>query len=322
MRRTSYALRVREPSISQNADQIEISAMRNFKSVVDDAARDDIVSGELDDEIDVISDGAPAGPRWQSIDLAQDEVVGTASDEIQRRADILGEAYPFSISGNTVAYTPSKTHLYEFCLVTSCAPTVVSKPYTALVRAFERSAAELIGLYFGGNSLWLHTGWPRTPKSRFKTAMSSLKNSHYEWVWGPEENLDGDPDYTVIKDETVDFVVTVNKLDARPGNLYVLGQCACGDNWNSKIESEPNLERISKWFKPPWLIPPVKAFTTPFILGDELLRESTRAGKTMVFDRMRLTLIAENLATTDAARLFNERLSAIHTLVATKSEIA
>lgn len=291
---TPYALRTREPAISVDADQIEYSAIRGVTSVFDDAAFDEIVSGELDDHADIVASSYGDRTQWHQRDLVQEELVGGAAEEIQRRREIMGDAYPFRVVGNQIVYEESASHFYEFCLAIAMAPTIVKKPYTALPRTFERSVSHLVAAYFGVFAKQIHVGWPRTPKSRFKEALASMQLGSHEWVWGPESGLDEDPPYTVTKDETVDFIVTANMLDSRPGHLYVIGQCACGNDWDTKLH-EPNLAQIKKWFSPAWLVPPIRAFTTPFVLGDETLRETSRRGEALVFDRIRLTLVAEKM---------------------------
>lgn len=311
-----YAARTREPEISSDADQIELSAIRGKWAVVDDAAADEVVSGELDDEaeLDARQSDDEGRHSWQERDISQEQIVGEAAEEILRRSKILGDAYPFHFEGNRLVYRGSRSGFYEFCLATSQAPTIVSKPFVALPRVFERATAGLVKLYFGSNAKAFHTGWPRSPKSRFRKAMSKITGGRWEWVWRPEDGLDDDPVYTVVKDETVDFVVIANRIDARPGNLYILGQCACGNDWGTKLD-EPNPEQIGKWFSPAWLLPPVKAFTTPFVLGDELMRETVRRGKMLVFDRMRLTLIAETEISDLSAHKLKIRLGEVSDMV-------
>jgi hypothetical protein len=294
MRPSPYALRTEEPRVSANADQVEFGAMRFISSVIDDAARDEIFSGELDDEAEIESSVEGDRHAWQQQDLAQEELVGSTLLEIKRRAEILGQHYPFEVIKNKLEYRSSSTGFYEFCLATACAPSITIKPYVVFPRIFERTVTGLVREYFGPHCSALHTGWPRTPKKRFKETMSRLAENKYEWVWSPEHGLDDDPPYVVVKDESVDFIITSRLMDQRPGNLYILGQCACGDDWDSKLE-EPDLPRIRKWFSPPWIIPPIRAFTTPFVLGDETLREAARRSQSIVFDRIRLTLISEEI---------------------------
>ncbi|MCB1560236.1 MAG: hypothetical protein KDI75_03950 [Xanthomonadales bacterium] len=313
MPKSAYASRVREPVIAADVDQIEWVAIRSGSAVVDDATRDELVSGELDDEAELRSDEAGTA-LWQEQDLAQEEIVGPAVQEIAFRIEQLGTAYPFELAGNKLVYRPSGSGFYEFCLATCRAPSVTKKPYVVLPRYFERVVAVLVRYYFGIDKRALHVGWPRRPKSKFKLAMSPLGKQKYEWVWGPEDGLSDDPTYTEVKDETVDFVVTVGLLDSRPGNLYILGQCACGNDWNTKL-AEPDQKRISKWFRPAWIVPPVSTFTTPYVLGLETLRETSRRSSSIVFDRIRLSLIAETILPESRRNALKRRIDPVIELV-------
>ena len=271
-----------EFAASVGADQAEFSAMKGLRSVLDAAIADEIISGEIDDEIETIEQADR--PNWQNQDLAQEELVDEAAQEIERRIEILGaENYPFTIERNAIKYKGSSTGLYEFCLATCISRSITEAPYTKLPRTFERAAAILLREYFGTSSRALHVGWPRTPNISFRDAMQKLQRGNFEWIWKPQDGIE-DSD---IKDETLDFVVTISPIDnGRAGHLYALGQCACGNDWNTKLK-EPDLKRIAKWFHPPWIIPPVKVFTTPHVIGSKTMRQVVNESEGMVFANLR-----------------------------------
>lgn len=311
--RSAYASRTQEPKIAGDVDQIELAAVRGHSAVVDEATRDEIVSGELDDDAELRAEDLGT-ESWQQRDLAQEEIVGSAADEIRARLVELGPAYPFEFTGKRLIHRPSRSGFYEFCLAASTAPSITADPYTAFPRYFERAVAGLIRYYFGRDKRALHVGWPRRPSTSFKVAMSPLARQRFEWVWGPEDGMDDDPPHTVTKDESVDFVVTIDLLDSRPGNLYVLGQCACGNDWDTKL-GEPDAKRIAKWFRPAWIIDPLRAFTTPFVLGDQTIRETSRKSQAIVFDRIRLVLVAENMIPVGHQHALRRRLAGVSALV-------
>jgi hypothetical protein len=287
-----YEGRHAEDRAGVDADQVELSAVRFGSVVVDSAADDERISGAIDD-LDV-AHGLELEP-WQELDLRQDVTVGGALKVLIDRKKLLGDAYPFDIDGVRLIHRSSVSGMYEFCLAISNAQSIVSKPYVVLPRLFERTTVGILKRYFGEDTKAFHLGWPRTPKSRFKHAVAPLQNGYSEWVWGPEIGLPEDPDYLTVKDETVDFVIIKKLLDSRGGRFYVLGQCACGNDWPTKLK-EPNLEQFKKWFRPDYLVTPVNAFTTPFLLGAETLRETARRSKAIVFDRARLVAAAERSA--------------------------
>ena len=110
-----------------------------------------------------------------------------------------------------------------------------------------------------------------------------------EWHWGPEEELDP----TDVKDEGCDFVVWLHPSDGRKiAPLLVLGQCACGNNWQDKY-ADLDVRRVRRWFNPLSIVEPVRAFATPRHVDDDVLREASREAG-LLFDRSRLALIASS----------------------------
>lgn len=121
--------------------------------------------------------------------------------------------------------------------------------------------------------------------------MSPLHKQTGEWYWQPDHDLPIDPQPKDIKDSGLDFVAWMPHLDKRTGNLFLLGQCACGNDWENKY-GDIDVARLARWFSPMTHVPPVRVFCTPYHVTEQLLVEtSQRAG--LVFDRLRLTLLAE-----------------------------
>jgi hypothetical protein len=180
-------------------------------------------------------------------------------------------------------------------------------------RSFERVTALLLKTYFGDGTEAQHTGAPRDAESgvTFKDAMEHLNRRSGEWVWGPEPGLPDEP--TVVGDEGLDFVVWKDSLDERRGHLFILAQCACGNDWETKLD-ELNVQRLSKWFKPLSYVTPVRAFVTPHHLSRGHMREAQRLGG-LVFDRTRLTLTAERVASESDFAPWTERLMDLSALV-------
>lgn len=302
MQKSEYALRTKEPKNARDADQVEMQAILSGFAVVDDASRDDLVSGELDDNAVMAAD-ANGREAFHEKDLAEDALVGGALTAIRLRVSHLGPLYPFRLERAKLTYEPSVTGFYEFCLALSLQTDISTSPFNLLPQLFERVVAALVRWHYPNSSSVLHTGFPRKPSSKFKKGLSPLSRNRGEWVWGPEAHQDPDPELTVVKDETLDFVVTASALDPRAGRLYLLGQCACGDNWSDKL-GEPNLAKIAKWFKPAWISPPLRVFTTPYLLGDVTMLETCRDFGGLVLDRIRLSQIAE----TQVPAVFGTRL--------------
>ena len=154
----------------------------------------------------------------------------------------------------------------------------------AATRLFERVATQTIESYFGRNARSTHFGWPRDGNMPFRDAVKGVHARTDEWIWCPEAGLD----LASAKDERCDFVVWLESTDRRVGQLFVVGQCACGNNWQDKW-GELNVERFKRWFNPLSWVEPVRSFATPRHVTDDLLKEASREAG-LIFDRSRLVL--------------------------------
>ena len=292
-----------------DADRAEFQALKNGTAEIDSGVYGDRVAGTLEDSdfippwhegsqvdvtrlqpaIDEIAHPYDA-ERWHGEDLKYDTAVGGTRDEIERRIRILRAAYPFKLKGGTLSHLSSASRIYEFFLSICNATTLTSGGHVRLPRLFERIAARLVAAYFGRHAKSIHTGVPRSPDtdSSFMRAMQRVAKQTGEWVWGPDGGL---PEEQHQGDEGCDFIVWLMASDRRKiGQLFVLGQCACGDDWQSKY-GDLDLKKLQKWFNPLSVVEPVRSFATPHHVTDTVLREASRQGG-LFFDRARLTMTA------------------------------
>jgi hypothetical protein len=281
----AYAHRRQLQRLADDADQTELGALRTGQAILDQGLYDEAIADAMDDFRPDDTDGMP---EWALHDLQQDDAVGGLIEVIEQRKTLLGTHYPFRRSANTLKYHPSKTLIYEFCLVTSI---TTEQDDPDLARTFEQLATLLSRRYLGPEGRAEHIGWPRKNRPRFRDAVNKLHEGSGEWVWRPEPGLPDDPLPRDVKDERLDFAAWIQHLDDRPGHLFLLGQCACGDNWPNKLR-ELSPDRLQRWFHPMCHVPATRAFCTPFHITDQHLVEASKdAG--IVFDRIRLTLLAE-----------------------------
>ncbi|MBF0142537.1 MAG: hypothetical protein HQL57_02810 [Magnetococcales bacterium] len=291
LRGNEYNVRCMNQRISYAADKAEYrSILYNGVSHV----RDGIYNDEIADAMDDFSP-PPSEPNkhssWEEKDLQLDSAVGGIHETIVKRQELLGESYPFTLDGQQLIYRPSKSKIYEFCLAISNSRNITRNPYTGLPRLFERISAELVRVHLGANAKAFHSGFPRDGEISFKEAMRVLADSTREWFWKPETDIPEDGG--AEKDGGMDFAAWIPSPDKRQGQIFVLGQCACGNDWICKW-NDLNLSRLQKWFHPMLILnPPIRAFATPFHINDALLKESIREAG-LVFDRIRLTLIGES----------------------------
>lgn len=273
--------------LAENADEAE------WQAVLNGAAH--FSAGTVDDEMSEAADqdsfpNARADDRLQGKEMVMEAIQGSLAEAIAVRKALLGEAYPFKIEHNSLVYQPSDIPIYELMLGICQAPTLTTKPYVDLPRIFETLSVLAGRGYLGLESGGYRMGWPRpTDMSRFKNAVEDLKqksgNFASEWQWAPAEHLPGDPSPKFVKEDGLDVVVWRRWQDGRTGQMYLLGQCACGRDWLEK-DKDLDLEVLRDWFHPP-RVKPVRSFFTPRYAVDTILTElSYKAG--VVFDRVRM----------------------------------
>jgi hypothetical protein len=277
-----------------SADQVEREAIYSGASVPDVGVMDETISGELDDL--EITDGLLE--VWQEQDIRLDDEVGSVRQELSRRAELMGEYYPFTFEAGQLSYIPSKTGFYEYCLgIASTVNSITKKPFTNLPRSFERFVCIILQKHMGPRWESLHTGWPRDRgEPRHLDAMfrnlSEKASGGREWSWNPEEGYP--PRNNLGGDAGLDFVVWRRSPDGRIGQVFVVGQCACGNDWDGKF-GDLNPEKLKAWMRPLTHVPFVRCFTTPFLLSPgNFLRAHKEAG--WVLDRARLAIMAEEAA--------------------------
>jgi hypothetical protein len=319
--RDAHSVRHQEQTVARDADQTEKVAILTGSTVIDAGVRDDVIADALeDDEFDPavagLADDEPGRERWHRLDLGVEGGVSAISGEIERRIKYLGTAYPFDLDRGTLTYRGPSSGFYEYCLGISLAPTITTGAYVQLPRTFERVAALLTKLYMGVHTELFNSGAPRdAPYGTWKSAMEELRQLTGEWWWHPQEGLPNAP--TVGGDGTIDFVVWKKQLDKRAGNIFVLGQCACGGNWDQKLD-ELSLRALGAWFHPVSWVDPIRAFATPFVLSDGNFKIAhLRAG--WVLDRIRLTAIAEQVKDDAEYMAWEAKLSAMVALAIPKA---
>ena len=284
----SYARRHEMQRLAGIADKAEIHAMRYGSAVVDDGLVSERIAAADDDSPPEVGNRA----SWHQMDLDQEGRSGGARDNVQRRAELLGNRYPFALP--YLQYSPSDSLVYEFCLAICNAPNLTSGEYKHLPRVFERLSCVLAETYIGLGADSQHLGWPRDKGGRtgtFQKAIAPIYKKTQEWAWSPEVKLPQNPTVKDVKDGGLDLLAW-KKIDDRSGSLFFLGHCACGDNWQTKFHDANPME-LSKWFNPMTLAsPPVRLFFTPYHVVDAVIREASRVAG-IVLDRVRLTLLAE-----------------------------
>jgi hypothetical protein len=313
MANDTYTVRHADQRAINSADQAEMRAIIAGSAVPDAGVYDEVLSGEMED----LEVGGPEMERWNRQDVAMDGEVGAVRDDLQRRAEMLGDAYPFEITGGSLIHRGTGTGFYEYCLGICSAPSITRSPFVKLPRSFERIVAVLIRHHLGQAWQMFHTGAPRDPMNgtNFFQSMQKLSTASSdgrEWCWNPVDSFPQKP--SVSGDGGLDFVVWRPAPDKRIGQLYVVGQCACGNDWGEKF-NDISLGLLDKWFRPLSHVPITRCFTTPFWLSPGNF-EVAHADAGWTLDRGRLTLLAEDAAGDADFAVWQSQLSGLFDLVA------
>lgn len=293
---TRWENRRQDNRTADNADQAEFSAMSYGRAALDEGTYDDRIAEAMDDFQTTDPIGAE---EWSTNDLTIENAVGDLGLELVRRQKILGDAYPFRLSNGQLEYKGSRSLVYEFCLAISQSPGLSAGDFKRLPVAFERLMLDLTLRFLGEGSVGRRTGWPpegdRPPN--FKALISSLHKETNEWHWNPDHGRPDDPPSQHVKDEGLDFVAWKEVPDTRVGRLFVVGQCACGNDFETKLHDiDKGLVKLGYWIKPVCYATPIRAFCTPRHIPNDVYFASINQEAGLTFDRTRITLLAEKHA--------------------------
>jgi hypothetical protein len=223
-----------------------------------------------------------------NVEAACGEILG----EVRRRALASAGAYPFTVentgilvTGDVKDYSP-----YVFCLCLSWFGWRQRKGNKTFPRRmFEDLSKYAAQAFVGGEAL--RFGAPRVelPKP-FKDALIHLAVATGE---GEARNIDGKVD---AKDDTLDLVAWRDFPDRAEGKLILVGQCASGANWESKVGELNASAFFLHWFSevPPSLSGGMSvAFFVPHrIAKKRWVHNTRRAG--IIFDRCRIAYWSHN----------------------------
>lgn len=249
-------------SRSRNADFMEITALLSRRGKagkttllsVLDFAEDPLAGGVATDD----ETGEPLNERIAEQD--RERFVTRVFDELSYRERCLGVSYPFSVGRGTLTFDASNGNFmdfpgrttYLFCLIAS---TIREKRFQPIEKlsvltqriagAFQICACLAAGAYIGGEVSSF--GFPRATGDSF---LPALRNTYRRFGAGSVRN-DGEVPAglpTELKDGGIDVVAWRDLPDRMPGKIYLLGQCASGENWRSKSVVEYIGQLHGAWF--------------------------------------------------------------------------
>lgn len=211
--------------------------------------------------------------------------------ELDRRAASAAPAYPFDVQnvGVLKARDDAWTYTtYLFCLALS---NFGNRPDGGVypARAFEVLCRDVAGQFVGGTSV--RFGSPRTDveiSREFARAVDQICQLIREGA--PKARLTRS-----TKDDGVDVVAWREFQDIRPGKLLAFGNCASGDDWDTKLNELQPQSWCASWLSEQLASPVLKLFFLPRRVESEIdwTDHSRRAG--VIFDRCRISKMLPQL---------------------------
>lgn len=290
----NWELRRVQFAAAHDADQAERRAILVGAASMEDTALDERISSELEAEE---TPPAAALPDWERQDIQTEGLVGAALEEVERRLEMMEEAYPFELVEGRLIYRPSATGVYETCLAASLGPTSTAEDFPKPTVTFEWIARDTLKLYLGNGSDGFRTGWPsdrREARPRGTTKLfQELHAKCGEFLWRPRSYLPVRPKPRHLKDAGLDVVVWKHFGDGRMSILFALAQCACGrTDWETKV-ADLDLKRLANWFEGPTIAEPVRCFFVPFHIPNHAHLKEISGYAGVIFDRARIAMLAE-----------------------------
>lgn len=273
----------------QNADEAEWSAALRGSGHISQGTRDEMMSEAS------LERGDPPipGDFYMTREAADEGLQAAILEIINERKQLLGDiGYPFELQGNSLVFRGNESHPYLALLTLCQLPSVSSSQYKAAPVAFEYLSMIAARALLGTRSKGWRFGWPRDNHHHLKVADAAKElkrragRDEDAWNWEPAPSKPVNPNTRDLKDAGMDFVAWLPWDDFGPGQLHLVGQCACGNDWKWK-KHDLNLDKLGEWMRLPHPRP-VRALFTPRHLALPTLRDaSSEAG--LVFDRIRIT---------------------------------
>lgn len=293
---SSYA---KEQRASLNADQLELAALRDGVASASQAAIDEIVSGEIEDEARRAVDTTI--PRYERESAAVSDLSAEALHVIQQRSRLLGDDYPFDLERSSLKPREGGSLLYTYCLAVSAKIADGTLRFRQLVRHYERLSMEVVAFQLGTDR-FVRVGWPTERayandaagsfERRIKTAKRVCRYDKNDFRVTSDTRMKRS--LKNLKDGRIDAIVHKHMPDGRPGGVTALIQCGCGkhDVDEQKQKSDQlNLNWLNLVFDTLPHPLPLRIFaTSQHIVHDDHLHAMQAQGDCIAIDRIRLVL--------------------------------
>ncbi len=231
-------------------------------------------------------------------DDVDEEIAQAAFDELDERIRNMGSdasVYPFKLSATTLSLRDDGDEsLYAFLALLSWYGKDAGPANLDGEKIFEEVCAIAASAYFGGvpngrvrSAVF---GFPRrTLPTGFSAALDELCKSLGEGRGCQRTNRPTLPDQ---KDGKLDIVTWIEFCDRRQGKFIAFGQCATGQNWESKVLELPRPEAWCQlWMSEMPFVHPVRSFFVPHrVERGRWMQHCVYGG--LLYDRCRIASLA------------------------------
>jgi hypothetical protein len=215
----------------------------------------------------------------------------------RRRQRHLGQAYPFTIAGDTIEPTGAECQAYRFCLLSS-----LPEQFTPLRTSYPKEFRDHFEALVAHSLRSILPGWA-VYQTGWSTIAAAGKGKIVETVaaWAHGKFIDASV-FPNANDAQVDVAAVRTFRDGRSAIPVMLGQCATGvTDWKAKM-ARPNVDRWCQAVQ--FSARPIRLVAVPFALDDHNFREATVESNGLVLDRVRIC--------GDAGALPNELLAGLN----------
>jgi hypothetical protein len=172
-------------------------------------------------------------------------------DFLDQRSNIFEDSYPFSIdkSGISLKEDLSSTNLLYIYLLISSSLKFFPKIQYLLTSEFEVVSKEVL------NTLLPHaTVYAFGSESEFQgNAREKILNLGKEINLDIRERILNQISINNSKEEGLDIIGWIKQTDNNPNTIIILGQCACGVNWQSKQNETRRYDRFFDYYLQPFI---------------------------------------------------------------------
>lgn len=220
----------------------------------------------------------------------RDEGLEHILQQFRHRSNAVGARYPVERAGlGFRAQGTWEDYLcYSFLLFVSLNQSYGELSFRTGAREpailFEVITARALELFLGGAAIRIGAPRLRPVPAGFPAALAYLAEAIREPV-----RTDGGLERHGSGDDGLDIWLTKGFRDERASSIFVVAQCAIGEDWGAK-RSELDLALWCRHID--WFTAPLKAFAVPFQINQDSWRETaTRGG--LILDRPRIAQTME-----------------------------